>query len=256
MTFLVEIRNVLFFETRTIFWFLEVLIIFGIVIYFLKDKKQLNIVFLISFIFFLFGLYITTYRYLFIGTKWEIGITFFHKYYYTNRFPIFMLFLPLLGYYIRKYDIDNKLKLRQVIVFLLISWGLLILESYKFYDKSFTYGDYDFFLCTPIVASLLFLLLKKTDIKLNFNTKVLRSMSTSIYYCHYAFVYVYNFLIRNYRDLAVFQLTEIHSSLHFLFVLDLTIVFIIIVSIIKEIYIKLIKHSHWNAPPKEKNSTK
>ncbi len=240
--FLTDIMNTFYFTTTTVFWFLGVLIIFAIILLHVKDSKKINIIFLLSTLFYLIGLSFTTYKYLFENTSFQVFTNFFINNYHHNRYFLFTLIFPFLGYYIRKLELPKKMKLWQVVCLLFVSYGLLILETYLYYDKTFTNNEYDYFLMMPVVISFLLILLNKINIKTNFNTKILRNLSISIYFYHFAIIWTYYRFKAQFPNCVIVDLCNKHTSIYFLVILAATLIFTLIVNLIKVI-IKKIKKS-------------
>lgn len=234
LNFMNDLRNVFYFKSTNIMWYLGVIVLFGALVIHFKDKKIIKYLFILSIILYLCGLYFVTYKYLFINTSLEIGITFLSQYYLQNRYFLFTFMFPLIGFLIGKYDITKKMKFNYTIIGLILSQLLLFYESYKYYDKTSIYLEYDFFLMTPLVATFLFILLNKINFKLPFSTKILRKYSKGIFYYHYMFIFLYLFLERKIEN-DWFNLCSTHSSLYFFTILISTIIFIMILNLMKKI---------------------
>ena len=238
LSFFNDLRNVFYFRSTTIMWYLGVIVLFGILITHIKKKRNLNIIFIISIACYLLGLYFVTYRYLFENTSLKIGIDFLLQYYPHNRYFIFTFMFPLLGFLIGKYNIIKKISMSKSLILLIISQLLLLYETFKYYDKTNIYGEYDYFLMTPLVAFFLFIFLNKIKIKFPFSTKRIRKISTQIFYYHYIFIFTYSFFNRKYHN-YLFDLFDAHTSLYFLLILFCTILFIIILNLIMKIILRL-----------------
>lgn len=189
-----DIINVFTFRTTNIMWYLGVFLIFSCSIYYIKDNKKLKIIYIMSIFGYILGLSFVTYKYLFIGNKYELIIDFLEKYFKSNRYFPFTIVFPFIGYYLYKSTKVDKIPMYKQLSILVLSQLLLFIETYIYYDKSITFNEYDYFLFTPLVSVSLFIVLLKYDKKINLhvNTNVLRKLSKSLFFNHYIFIYLFH----------------------------------------------------------------
>ena len=189
--FVTDIVNVFTFRSTNIMWYLGVLLIFSLVVWFVNDKKKLKIFYILSIIGYIIGLLIFTYKYLFIGTKYEIIVNFLSKCFKSNRYFPFTIIFPFMGYFLYYNNKIDKLPLHKLLFFLFLNQIFLLIETHLYYDNSLIFYEYDYFIFTPIVSLLLFETLIKISIKTEINTTALRNLSKSLFFYHYIFIYAF-----------------------------------------------------------------
>lgn len=187
-----DIIKVFTFRSTNIMWYLGVLLIYTFIIYLVKDEKKLKILYLLSIAGYILGLSFVTYRYVFLGTKYEVIINFFDKLFTSNRYFPFTILFPFMGYFLNRRKSLNKISIYKILIFLIISQFLLLCETRMFYEKSLIFNEYDYFIFTPFVALLLFSFLIKCNLKFKFDTTCLRNLSKSLFFNHYIFIYLFH----------------------------------------------------------------
>lgn len=172
-------------------WYLGVLLIYTFIIYLVKDEKKLKILYLLSIVGYILGLSFVTYRYVFLGTKYEVIINLFDKLFTSNRYFPFTIMFPFMGYFLNRRKSLNKISTYKILILLIISQILLLCETRMFYEKSLIFNEYDYFIFTPFVALLLFGFLIKCNLKFKFDTTCLRNLSKSLFFNQFIFIYLF-----------------------------------------------------------------
>lgn len=191
-----DIIHVFTLTSTNIMWYLGVLLVYTVLICYIKDDRKLKIIFYISILGYLVGLSFTTYKYVFIGTNYELFINFLGKLFTSNRYFLFTIMYPLIGNFMYKSKIFNKLTSFKLLLILIISQVLLLIETSLFYNHSLVYNEYDYFLFTPIVVVFLFTLLSRLNVKLRNNSLRFRNLSKDLFFYHYIFIFIFHFLDR------------------------------------------------------------
>lgn len=230
-----DILNVFTFRSTNIMWYLGVLLIFSLIIYFIRDKKKLNIIYILSIIGYIVGLLFVTYKHIFIGTKYEIIVGFLSKYFKSNRYFPFTIIFPFMGYFLYENNKLDKMPFRRLLFFLILNQIFLLIETYLYYNNSLVFHEYDYFIFTPIVSLLLFITLIRINLNLKFNTTTLRNLSKSLFFYHYIFIYLFH-LYDKIKYSKIYGTDEIviwfrqNSLRMFLYVLICTLIMAIIVN--------------------------
>lgn len=191
-----DIIHVFTLTSTNIMWYLGVLLVFTLLICYIKDDRKLKIIFYISIMGYLVGLSFTTYKYVFVGTNYEIFINFLDKLFTSNRYFLFTIMYPFIGYFMYKCNFFNKLTNFKLLLILITSQVLLLIETGLFYNYSLVYNEYDYFIFTPIVVVFLFSLLSRLNVKLKINSLRFRNLSKYLFFYHYIFIYLFHFLDR------------------------------------------------------------
>ncbi len=186
-----DIIKVFTFRSTNIMWYLGVLLIYTFIIYLVKDEKKLKILYLLSIVGYILGLSFVTYRYVFLGTKYEVIINLFDKLFTSNRYFPFTIMFPFMGYFLNRRKSLNKISTYKILILLIISQILLLCETRMFYEKSLIFNEYDYFIFTPFVALLLFGFLIKCNLKFKFDTTCLRNLSKSLFFNQFIFIYLF-----------------------------------------------------------------
>ena len=191
-----DIVRVFTLTSTNIMWYLGVLLVFTLLICYIKDDRKLKYIFYISILGYLVGLSFTTYKYVFIGTNYEIFVNYLDKLFTSNRYFLFTIMYPLIGNFMYKSKIFNKVTNVKLFLILIISQVFLLIETSLFYNYSLVYNEYDYFLFKPIVVVFLFSLLSRLNVKSKINSLGFRNLSNYLFFYHYIFIYLFHFLDR------------------------------------------------------------
>ena len=208
-----------------VMWYSGALIWSFIILYLIKDKRKLIIVIVISFILYLIGLSFNTYDFI-LNDISPLLLTALKNTFGQNRSFWFVGLLYIsIGYFIGKYIKLKNIKNYKLFLVFIISIVLCVMETIFIKGKSI-YFEYDFLIFHILVATCLFLLIIKYQ-KINFNSRFIRNISTTIYYIHFLVIYVIRFInINNY------SLINTQSIKYDLLILGITIILAIILNII------------------------
>lgn len=226
-----SITELIILKPITIMWYVATLIIFYIAaihLNFPKNIKKLIITFACLYI---LGIIIFTYNPK-INTDSVSFVIFIKKFFYNPRCAIFTLLFPLLGYYIGYNKIEKGLKKQTIIIFFVISMICFFMEAKSYYPTSLKYNEYDFMIFTPIVSTLLFLLIINSNLKSKYITQTFRIISQQLFYYHYIFVYILYYFKRKYNLCNLTSLCK--SYFNFFNILLLTFTLILIINYIKK----------------------
>ena len=189
--FVTDIMNIFILRPTNIMWYLGVLMIFSLVVFFVKDKKKLKIIYLLSILGYIIGLLFVTYKYLFMGTKYEVMLINFSKYFNFNRYFVFTIMFPFIGYFLYDNKKIYKLSFCKLLFFLFLNQIFLFIETFIYYNKSLIFDEYDYFIFTPIVSLILFIILIRKSFNTKFNTTILRNYSKLLFFYHFIFIYIF-----------------------------------------------------------------
>lgn len=208
-----------------VMWYSGTLIWSFIILYLIKDKRKLIIVIVISFILYLIGLSFTTYDFM-LNDISPLLLTALKNTFGQNRSFWFVgLLYVSIGYFIGKYSKLKSIKNYKIFLVFIFSIVLCIIET-MFIKSKTIYFEYDFLISHILVATCLFLLIIKCQ-KINFNSRFIRNISTTIYYIHFLVIYIFRFI-----DANISNLINMQSIQYDLLVLGITIVLSIIFNII------------------------
>lgn len=208
-------------------WYVGAIIISMCILKFIKEKRTLQAVVGISAAVYFSGLLLGSYSGIIRGTAVE---PFLQKYYFdifhdTNNVFFFGFPFFSFGYYIRLYGMPKLLrKKNSCIAAAVISYVLLFTELTlitKLLPEPID-GSYKFFIFLPFFEISLLCLLLQTEIRLSFDAKILRKLSTGIYFSHvavYSSIYIisgvlYHFGIisENLNNTTVFFATAVLTT--------------------------------------------
>ena len=189
--FLLMIRNVFFTGTFGIYWYILAMIGGSILIYYFSSKNKLKLMYLLSFIFFIFGV-------LYIGFQSlaEYNIIFSYLFKLTwvvfaseRNFLMVGWFYMSIGYYLATHEINIKLSWSIVlfILFTLLKFGESYLNSIDIL-KGNTLSIVHAF--QAVAYFLIAINLKLNSMK--WISKTMRELSSTIYFTHFLFIDIIN----------------------------------------------------------------
>lgn len=189
--FLLMIRNVFFSGTFGIYWYILAMIGGSILIYYFSSKNKLKLMYLLSFIFFIFGVLYTGFQ-----SIAENNIIFSYLFKLTwvifaseRNFLMVGWFYMSIGYYLATHEI--KIKLSWSIVLFILFTGLKFGESYLNSTDILNGNTISIVQALQAVAYFLIAI----NLKLNCMqgiSKTMRELSSTIYFTHFLFIDIIN----------------------------------------------------------------
>ncbi|NBC56701.1 MAG: acyltransferase family protein [Bacteroidetes bacterium] len=161
-------------------WYVSALLFAGIILYFIRNKSNTKLIFIISSVF-LIGVLL---QYLKLYHTFEDALFYrlINKPYIVRNFFFFGFPFLTSGYLIKKNE--SYLKGKKILQLTLLSFILLFLESgINFYLNSGTKGI-DILLSQFLICPMLFILLSNSSKTLKFNSKTISLYSSAIYFSH------------------------------------------------------------------------
>ncbi len=219
-----------------VMWYSGLLIWSCIILYLIKNEKQLIVVIFISFILYLIGLSFTTYDFLLNEVNPLLLNALKNTFGQNRSFWFVGLLYTSIGYYIGKQLKIDKVKNYKLFILLIFSTVLCILEVLYIKGKTI-YFEYDFLVSYIPLIIILFILIVRCK-NLEFNTKFMRNLSTTIYYIHFGIIYLFKYLSVNYVWFDnVFNISNLKYDVTICIV---TILLAIIFNIIPNKYLKMV----------------
>ena len=189
--FLLMIRNVFFSGTFGIYWYILAMIGGSSLIYYFSSKNKLKLMYLLSFIFFIFGVLYTGFQ-----SIAENNIIFSYLFKLTwiifaseRNFLMVGWFYMSIGYYFATHEI--KLKLSWSILLFILFTGLKFGESYLNSTDILNGNTISIVQALQAVAYFLIAI----NLKLNCMqgiSKIMRELSSTIYFTHFLFIDIIN----------------------------------------------------------------
>lgn len=189
--FLLMIRNVFFSGTFGIYWYILAMIGGSSLIYYFSSKNKLKLMYLLSFIFFIFGVLYTGFQ-----SIAENNIIFSYLFKLTwiifaseRNFLMVGWFYMSIGYYFATREI--KLKLSWSILLFILFTGLKFGESYLNSTDILNGNTISIVQALQAVAYFLIAI----NLKLNCMqgiSKIMRELSSTIYFTHFLFIDIIN----------------------------------------------------------------
>lgn len=176
-------------------WYSGSIIWTFIILYFIKDKRKLLYVILISLTLYLVGLSFTTYDFILNGFNPLLLMALKNTFIQNRSFWFVGLLYVSIGYSLEKYSKLEAVKTLKLIIALIISFVFCYIET-TFIKGKTLYFEFDFLISHILVVVILFMLTIKCS-KLNFNSKFIRNLSTTVYYIHFLIIYIFRYLIDN-----------------------------------------------------------
>lgn len=189
--FLLMIRNVFFSGTFGIYWYILAMIGGSILIYYFVSKNKLKLMYLLSFIFFIFGVLYTGFQ-----SLAENNIIFSYLFKLTwvvfaseRNFLMVGWFYMGIGYYFATHEI--KINLSWSIVLFILFTGIKFGESYINSIDILNGNTISVVQALQAVAYFLIAI----NLKLNCMqgiSKIMRELSSTIYFTHFLFIDIIN----------------------------------------------------------------
>lgn len=189
--FLLMIRNIFFTGTFGVYWYILSMIGASILIYIFTNKNRLKLMYIMSGIFFLFGV-------LYIGFQNLLGknILFYYMFKFTwivfaceRNFLMVGWFYMCIGYYFATHKINISL-FNSIILFLFFTL-LKFSESYLNSLELLRGNEICIFHSLQAIAFFLIALNLKLDFMSKYS-KTMRELSSTIYFTHFLFIDILN----------------------------------------------------------------
>lgn len=189
--FLLMIRNIFFTGTFGIYWYILAMIGGSILIYYFSSKNRLKLMYILSFIFFIFGVLYSGFQGM---AENNIVLSCLFKLTWIifaceRNFLMVGWFYMGIGYYFSTHEI--KIKLSYSIVLFILFTGLKFGESYL---NSTDILDGNTISIVQALQAVSYFLIA-INLKLNCMqriSKIMRELSSTIYFTHFLFIYRYN----------------------------------------------------------------
>lgn len=235
--YIVSNLSKLFLGSQTnVMWYSGSIIWSFIILYLIKDKRKLLIAMFIFFLLYLLGLSFTTYDFLLESVNPLLLKALINTFIQNRSFWFVGFLFTAIGYYIGKYINYEKLRYHNLINFFILSFSLCIIETMFIKGKTI-YFEYDFLISHILVIFWLFLIIIKCS-KISFNSKFLRNISTTIYYCHFLVIYGIRFLET--KQITFNNILSYQNIKYDFIVLGLTILIAIVVNVIPSKKLKMV----------------
>lgn len=189
--FLLMIRNIFFTGTFGIYWYILAMIGGSILIYYFSSKNKLKLMYLLSFIFFIFGVLYAGFQSI---SEYNIIFSYLFKLTWVifaceRNFLMVGWFYMSIGYCLATHEI--KIKLSWSIVLFILFTGLKFGESYLNSTDILNGNTISIVQALQAVAYFLIAI----NLKLNCMqgiSKTMRELSSTIYFTHFLFIDIIN----------------------------------------------------------------
>jgi len=187
--FLLMIRNVFFTGTFGVYWYLLAMIGASILIYFFMYKNKLNLMYLLSFIFFMFGI-------LYSGFQNMLSDNILFSYLFKLTWILFSCernflmvgwFYMSIGYYFSTHKVNFKMP---TLVLLFCICTILKVGEYYLNSSGILNGN-NLIIVQSLQSVIYFLIGLNLNIGiLDKYSKIMRELSSTIYFTHFLFIYI------------------------------------------------------------------
>lgn len=189
--FLLMIRNVFFTGTFGIYWYILAMIGASVLIYIFTNKDKLKLMYLLSSIFFVFGVIYVGFQHLL-----DKNIIFYNLFKLTwilfaseRNFLMVGWFYMSIGYYFATHKIEINLQ-KSIILFIIFT----IFKFSESYLNSLSLMNGNELCIFQSLQAIAFFLIA-LNLKLNFMenySKIMRELSSTIYFTHFLFIDILN----------------------------------------------------------------
>lgn len=211
-------------RSQSVMWFVGALIISVLILMHLKEKNKLKIALKVASLIYIIGLLFNTYAFVLNNQYFGFLYQFLIQTFSNNSNALFEGFLFVgLGYYLNKFHKTDGIK--KNIIFIVIGFIILLVETIIVHKHIESVTNYEYYFSHLILIPNIFLL--ATKLNFNFNSLLIRKLSSYIYYFHYIFIVVLiwinslypNNLLNNsnYFYLITILITSIFSSAVYFF---------------------------------------
>lgn len=181
-------------RSLSVMWFVGSLILAALIVFHLDSKTKLKKALIVGLLLYLIGLLFNTYAFLLSGTDLEFINSFFVSNFNNNSNVIFLGFFWFgLGYYFNKYGslkiLNSRFKRILIIIigFVLLYFEIRVVKGHLDVVANYEYYFAHLLIIPALVVGLL-------NINLKFNTRILRKLSSMMYYTHFIFIYLLIFI--------------------------------------------------------------
>lgn len=168
-------------------WFVGALMISMVICKFIKTKKQHVVAIVVGLILYLFGISLNSYSGFLTRTQiGDVLVKYYKNTFDSTRNFVFTGFpMFILGYYIGRYGIPKFFSKKNCVLTSLFGWFLLLFLSLILRRKPDAFsGGYLYLIALPLIVFSVLCFLLQTENKFKFDTKILRKISTGIYFSH------------------------------------------------------------------------
>ncbi len=207
-------------------WYFPALILGIWILYFLVKNFKTNVVFIISIILYLIGLFGDSYYYLNNEFFLNIYNKIFTIFDYTRNGLFYVPIFLFLGYFLNNKKNDKTKSLYLFIVFYL----LMIVEGLILHNFNIQKHDSMYLMLIPTMYFLFSFLINYKGENIEY-----RNMATTIYIFHPFFIVVVRFIAK------IFNLEEIlvyNNLIHYIVVVIISIIFALIINKVKKYFVK------------------
>ena len=207
-------------------WYFPALILGIWILYFLVKNFKTNVVFIISIILYLIGLFGDSYYYLNNEFFLNIYNKIFTIFDYTRNGLFYVPIFLFLGYFLNNKKTDKTKSLYLFIVFYL----LMIVEGLILHNFNLQKHDSMYLMLIPTMYFLFSFLITYKGKNIKY-----RNMATTIYIFHPFFIVVVRFIAK------IFNLEEIlvyNNLIHYIVVVIISIIFALIINKVKKYFVK------------------
>ncbi len=207
-------------------WYFPALILGIWILYFLVKNFKTNVVFIISIILYLIGLFGDSYYYLNNEFFLNIYNKIFTIFDYTRNGLFYVPIFLFLGYFLNNKKTDKTKSLYLFIVFYL----LMIVEGLILHNFNIQKHDSMYLMLIPTMYFLFSFLINYKGENIKY-----RNMATTIYIFHPFFIVVVRFIAK------IFNLEEIlvyNNLIHYIVVVIISIIFALIINKVKKYFVK------------------
>lgn len=174
-------------RSQSVIWFVGALIVSCIVLMHLKEKNKLKVSLKIAAGIYVIGLLFNTYAFVLNNQYLDFLYQFLVQTFSNNSNALFEGYLFVgLGYYLNKYYSSEGIK--NNIIFIVIGFVMLFIETFVVHNHLDSVVNYEYYFSHLLLIPSIFLL--ATKLNFNFNSILIRKMSSYIYYFHYIFIII------------------------------------------------------------------
>lgn len=199
---LLLLRNIFFVGTFGIYWYILSLVCTMPLIYFFDKKNKLKLMYIFSFIFFMLGVIYYGFSSIYSQNIFLNSIAKLVHFIFSSERNFLMTgwFYISIGYYLSNKKI--KMNLLLAFLFFIISTILKISEQYlvniNLFNFNIIFKSNELFIFQCLQALFLFIIALKIKVPwLDKYSKVMRELSTTIYYTHFLFIDMIDATLQN-----------------------------------------------------------
>lgn len=181
--YLTHIKDIILVSGGDALWYLLALFVSIIIVYLLKRKLSTKVILIISFVFYVLGVLISSFYHLFE----QIYVVELYYSIFKNTYNglLYGFVYISIGMYMAQKK-QNNVKIHKYLIGSIISFILVIIEAFIIYNAKYNYNGVCVLLTMPITIYMLFNIILKINFPtcINVNLIKLRDYSTLIYLSH------------------------------------------------------------------------